>query len=309
MARWAAETGGGRPIQAAGGRNRRREADTGGGRPIQAAGGRNRRREADTGTGRAAELPERRPGGACAAGTEARPVLSPQPAAVNRPLSAIQTEKEERERRGEQLLRIFVPFCRRSGGFAAANSRPRRSGGRRPRAPFLPSGKEGRGDSWERRPDASDGRNRRGQHRTHPARGGHDAPPAALAPPRPPRARPERPAAAPPPEQAAGTAGRRHGGDPRGRRAAAAARPRPAARLRKHQRTEKGNVGPQRRTTRRKQTYWSRLDKAADREEPGAPRSGRGGRGAGGLRRESGSAFWPPQRPKLREKGRGLAGG
>lgn len=31
------------------------------------------------------------------------------------------------------------------------------------------------------------------------------------------------------------------------------------------------------------ETYWSRLDKAADREEPGTPRSGRGGRGAGGL--------------------------
>ena len=73
---------GGRPKQAPGGRNRRREAETGGGR------------EADTGTGRAAELPERRPGGARAAGTEVRPVLSPQPAAVNRPLSAIQTEKE-----------------------------------------------------------------------------------------------------------------------------------------------------------------------------------------------------------------------
>ena len=93
----------------------------------------------------------------------------------------------------------------------------------------------------------------------------------------PPRARPESPAAAPPPGQAAGSAGRRHGGGParEARRRSGAAEAGGAA-----EEAPKDGEGERRAPTphyETEKTYWSRLDKAADREEPGTPRSGRGG--------------------------------
>lgn len=157
------------------------------------------------------------------------------------------------------------------------------------------------------KPTPPEGHQRPQEARHGPKRAGAQPGRSGRRPRTPPPARPERPKAAPPPGKAAGTAGRRTGGTRAGgparwpgratRRGCGSTHGRRRGALGRNAALPDGSGLPGR-----------RLAEATDREERRTPQSGRGGRGAGGQRRESRRGWHGPQAgPPAKRAGRAAA--